>query len=103
MSRRYGINIPEADQIDYHADLQVQRVEKAKKLIDVGDVLAVVDGMVAAESDPTKHPLYKMVAWHLEKCLTPLDGAEFFDTFNRLVMVAVDRCLDDALECLGED
>src|SRR5262249_31487986 len=51
----------QADEIDYHADLQVQRVERARKLIDPGDVLAIVDGRIAAEADPKAHPLYELV------------------------------------------
>jgi hypothetical protein len=100
MSTRY---IPEPSQIDAHHEIQVQRVERAFKTIDPGDVLSIIDGRIAAEADPTKHPLFKMVAWHLEKCLTPLDGAEFFDRFRQLVLAAIDTALDDALECLGED
>jgi hypothetical protein len=83
----YGINVPEPSQIDYHADLHARRARRALDRIDPGDVLAVIDGKVAQEADPAKHPLYTLVCWHLEKCLTPMDGAEFFDRWR-----ARDRC-----------
>jgi hypothetical protein len=98
MSRRYGIEIPSPDEINYHEARQAERVEAARKLVEVGDVLSIIDGRIAAESDPVRHPLYKMVAWHLEMCLTPLDGAEFFDTFRQLVLCAIDTAIDDVLE-----
>jgi hypothetical protein len=93
-----GINVPSADEINYHEARQVRRVQAALKQIDPGDVLAVIDSRIAQESDPTKHPLYQMVAWHLEKCLTPLDGGQFYDRFRQLVLAAIDSCLDDVLE-----
>jgi hypothetical protein len=94
MSTRYT---PEPSQINYHEAQQAQRVQAAKKRIDPGDVLAVIDRRIAAEPDPTKHPLYHLVCWHLEKCLTPMDGGQFFDRFNQLARMAVDTCLDELL------
>jgi hypothetical protein len=38
-----------------------------------------------------------MVCWHLEKCLTLMDGGQFFDRFRQLVLTAIDTCLDDVL------
>jgi hypothetical protein len=98
----YNIDVPAPDEINYHADLQAQRIEKALKMIDPGDVLAVIDGRIAEESNPAKHPLYALVCWHLEKQVPPLDGGQFFDHFNQLVMAAVDTCLDELL-AMGED
>jgi hypothetical protein len=83
MSTRYT---PEPSQIDYHADVQAQRVERARKLIDPGDVIAVVESRLAAEADPAAHPLYN------------LDGGQLFDRWHQLVLAAVDTCLDDLLE-----
>jgi hypothetical protein len=42
-------------------------VQAALQQIDPGDVLAVIDAGIAAEPDPTKHPLYGMVCWVLER------------------------------------
>jgi hypothetical protein len=88
MSSRY---IPEPSQIDYHSDIQQQRVARAMKRIDPGDVLSIIDSRIASEPDPAKHPLYHLTCWHLERCLTPLDGGQFFDRCRQLV-------LDEALQ-----
>jgi hypothetical protein len=96
---RHAMSIPYPPdyQIDYHEDLQRQRVEKALKMIEPGDVLAVIDARIAAEPDPTVHPLYGLVCWHLSKQLTPLDGGQFYDRFKQLVLAAIDTCLDEVL------
>jgi hypothetical protein len=94
MSTRYTV---EPSQIDYHTEIQVHRVERALKQITPGDVLGVIDEKVASESDPAKHPLYTMVCWHLEKCLAPMDGGQFFDTCRKLVIDAINVCLDEQL------
>jgi hypothetical protein len=54
----YHITVPSPDEINYHEAVQTQRVERAMALIDPGDVLAVIDSRIAAEPDPTQHPLY---------------------------------------------
>jgi len=94
----HRLHVPSPDEHDYHEAAQVERVRRALKQIDPGDVLAVIDSRIAAESDPKVHPLYNMVCWHLERCLTPLDGGEFFDRFKQLVLAAIDTALDDLLE-----
>jgi hypothetical protein len=58
---------PEPSQIDYHADVQAQRVARAKKQIDPGDVLAIIDARIAAEPDPKAHPLYGLVLFCLDR------------------------------------
>jgi hypothetical protein len=98
MSTRYT---PEPSQIDYHADLQAQRVERARKLIDPADVLAVIDGRIAAESDPKAHPLYQLVCFFLDR-QRAVDGGEFYDHFRQLVLSAIDTCLDDTLEAMED-
>jgi hypothetical protein len=99
MSTRY---IPEPSQIDYHAEIQERRVQRAMQLIDPGDVLSIIDSRLAQEPDPRAHPLYQMVCWHLEKCLTPLDGGAFFDRCRQLVLAAIDTALDDVLEAMED-
>jgi hypothetical protein len=98
MSTRYAV---EPSQFDYHADLQAQRVQRALQQIDPGDVLAVIDGRIAAESDPKAHPLYTMVCFFLDR-QRAVDGGQFYDQFRQLVLAAVDTCLDDALEALED-
>jgi hypothetical protein len=86
----------EPSQIDSHADLQAQRVQQALQRIDPGDVLAVIDGRIAAESDPKAHPLYTMVCFFLDR-QRAVDGGAFYDHFRQLVLAAIDTCLDEIL------
>jgi hypothetical protein len=91
----------EPSQIDYHADRQAQRVQRALQQIDPSDVLAVIDGRIAAESDPKVHPLYTLVCFFLDR-QRAVDGGAFYDTFRQLVLSAIDTCLDDALEAMED-
>jgi hypothetical protein len=93
----YGINVPSPDEINYHEARQVQRVQAAKKRIEPGDVLAVIDRRLAEEPDPTKHPLYGLVLFCLDRQVA-VHGGEFWDAWKRHVMAAVDTCLDDLLD-----
>jgi hypothetical protein len=93
MSSRYT---PEPTQIDYHADVQAQRVERARKLIDPGDVIATVESRLASEADPTQHPLYGLVLFCLDRQVA-VHGGEFWDAWKRLVLAAIDTCLDEVL------
>jgi hypothetical protein len=93
MSTRYT---PEPSQIDYHADIQAQRVQAALKRIDPGDVLSVIDDRIASEPDPTQHPLYGLVMFCLDRQVA-VHGGEFWDTWKRLVLAAIDTCRDDVL------
>ena len=92
----YAVNVPEPAEIDYHADRQAQRVTRAMKRIDPGDVLAVVESRLAEESDPTKHPLYPMVLFFLDR-QTAVDGGKLYDDWRQRIMAAIDTCLDDLL------
>jgi hypothetical protein len=92
----YHVEIPQADQIDYHADRQVQRVEQAFKTIDPGDVLALVDDRIAQEPDLTKHPMYGLTLFLLDRT-TACDGGQLYDDCRRLVIAAINTCLDEAL------
>jgi hypothetical protein len=94
MSIRYT---PEPSQIDYHSEIQAQRVARAMKLIDPGDVLSIIDRRIAAEADPTAHPLYGLVLFCLDRQVA-VHGGEFWDTWKQLVLAAIDTALDDLLE-----
>jgi hypothetical protein len=91
--------IPEADQIDYHADVQAQRVARAKALIAAGDVLSIIDRRIAQEPDPRAHPLYPLVQFYLDR-QTAVHGGEFWDTWKQMVLAAIDTAIDDALEAM---
>jgi hypothetical protein len=97
MSSSYGIHVPSPDEINYQEAHQQQRVERARKLIDPGDVIAVVESRLAAEADPKVHPLYNLVCWVLDQHVAPLDGGQVFDRWHQLVLAAVDTCLDELL------
>jgi len=88
-------------QIDYHADLQAQRVERAFAQLDPGDVLATVEAQLAQESDPAKNPLFPLINFLLDR-QTAVDGARFYDAWRALVVAAIERCLTEALS-QGED
>jgi hypothetical protein len=87
--------------IDYHADHHEERRRRALQFLDVGDVLAQVDDLIAQESDPTKHPCHAMVAWLLERQLTPLDGGTLYDRWKHLCLDAIDRLVAQRLADLA--
>jgi hypothetical protein len=93
----YGINVPSPDEINYHEARQAQRVARAKQRIFPGEVLAIIDDRIAAEADPTQHPLYGLVLFCLDRQVA-VHGGEFFDRFRQMVLAAIDTCLDDLLE-----
>jgi hypothetical protein len=96
-----GINVPEPSEINYHADRQMRRVEAARKLIDVGDVIATVESRLSAEGDVTQHPLFPLVNFFLDR-QHAVDGGAFYDHWRQLILVAIDTLVDDALECLED-
>jgi hypothetical protein len=98
VSTRYT---PEPSQSDYHADVQVQRVARAKQLIDPGDVLAIIDSRIAQEPDPRAHPLYPLVQFYLDR-QTAVHGGAFYDHCKRLVLAAIDTALDDVLDAMED-
>jgi len=91
-----GLHVPSPDEINYHEAQQAQRVQRALQQLDPGDVLAVIDGRIAAESDPKAHPLYTMVCFFLDR-QRAVDGGQFYDHFRQLVLAAIDTCLDEIL------
>jgi hypothetical protein len=93
----YHINVPSPDEINYHEAAQQQRVQAALQRIDPGEVLAVIDGRIAAEADPKAHPLYTLVCFFLDR-QRAVDGGQFYDRFRQLVLAAIDTCLDDLLQ-----
>jgi hypothetical protein len=96
MSSSYGIHVPEPSQLDYHADRQTRRVERARTRIDPGDVLSILDSRIAAEPDPRQHPLYELVNFLLDRQVA-VDGAAFYDRCRQLCLAAIDTALDDLL------
>jgi len=97
----HRIHVPAADQVDYHEAIQEERVRKAKGLIDVGDVIALVESRLAEGADPKGHPLWPLANFLLDR-QTAVDGAKLYNDWRQRVMMAVETLLDEALE-LGED
>jgi hypothetical protein len=73
-------------QINYHADRHEARRRRAFKALEIGDVLAEVDNLIAAEPDPWKHPCAALVAWLLDRQLTPLDGGQLYESVFKKVL-----------------
>jgi hypothetical protein len=90
-------SIPAPDEVNYHEAIQEERVRRAKRLIDPGDVLAVIDSRIAAESDPSQHPMYPLVMFFLGRS-PAVNGGAFYDHCKRLVLGAIDTATDDLLE-----
>ncbi len=92
----YDINVPQADQIDYHADLCQQRRRLALAKIHPEDLLAAV--MADLSERPLQdHPLGHLVLWLLDKELTPGHGGELFDGLKQAVTAQVERLLQETL------
>jgi len=82
------------DQLAAHHE---ERRRRALRSLDPGDVIAQVEDLVAQIADPTQHPLYHLVCFHLD-VLHAVDGAAFYDGWRQLVLTAIDCCLIDALQ-----
>jgi hypothetical protein len=86
--------------IDHAAAHHEERRRQALKALDVGDVLAQVDDLIASEPDPTKHPCFPLVNWLLDRQLA-VHGGEFWDAWKALALQAIDRLVEARLQ--GED
>ena len=96
MSTRH-IPYPHDFDIDHAAAHHEERRRRALKALDVGDVLAQVDDLIASEPDPTKHPCFPLVNWLLDRQFA-VHGGEFWDAWNRLACQAIDRLVDERLQ-----
>ena len=99
MSTRH-LPYPSDFEIDPAAAHHEERRRRALKALDVGDVLAQVDALIARESNPTKHPCFPVVNWLLDRQLA-VHGGEFWDGWRTLCQQAIDRLVDARLQ--GED
>jgi hypothetical protein len=99
MSTRH-IPYPHDFDIDHAAAHHEERRRRALKALDVGDVLAKVDDLIASEPDPTKHPCFPLVNWLLDRQLA-VHGGEFWDAWKALALQAIDQLVEARLQ--GED
>ena len=99
MSTRY---IPEPSDftVNHSAAIHEERRRRALTALEVGDVLAQVDDLIAREPDPQKHPCYGLVAFLLDRQLA-VHGGEFWDAWKQLALQAIDRLVEARLQ--GED
>ena len=99
MSMRH-IPYPHDFEIDHTAAHHEERRRLVLQALDVGDVLAQVDDLLAQEPDPTKHPCFPLVNWLLDRQLA-VHGGEFWDAWKALASQAIERLIEARLQ--GED
>jgi hypothetical protein len=100
MSTRHIPYPPDFD-IDHAAAHHEERRRRALQSIDVSDVLAQVDDLLAQEPDPTKHPCFAVANWLLDR-QGRVDGGAFWLQWQVLVDQAIQRLVAEAL-ARGED
>jgi hypothetical protein len=99
MSTRH-IPYPPDFEVNHAAAHHEERRQRALRALDVGDVLAHTDDLVASEPDPTKHPCYGLVAFLLDRQLA-VHGGAFWDAWKQVALQAIDRLVEARLH--GED
>jgi hypothetical protein len=77
--------------------LQWQRQQRALQQIDPGDVIAVIEETIAAESAPTAHPLFGLVSYLLDHSNTPGSPEALFARFKRLADHAIEALIEAKL------
>jgi hypothetical protein len=96
---RQPIPYPPDFDVNYHADRQERRVARAKAMIDVGDVIAIVESRLAAEANPKAHPIFPVINFLLDR-QTAVDGGAFWDAWKQRCLAAIDTAIDDVLETM---
>jgi len=96
----YNISIPAPDEPDFHAARHEARRRRALQSLDIGDVLAQVDDLIAREPDPTKHPCFAIANWLLDR-QGRVDGGAFWLQWQVLVDQAIQQLIEARLQ--GED
>jgi hypothetical protein len=87
--------------IDRAAERRWAREAAILRTLDVGDVLAEIDDLIALEVNPEGHPLYHLVAFLLDHC--SVDNAEaLWGRCQRLADHAIERVIEQRLAA-GED
>jgi hypothetical protein len=73
---------------DVEAD-RAWRQEMARCSIEVGDVLAAIDDLIAREPGPEKHPLYSLVAHALDRTTMPGTSEALATRYGRFIDQAI--------------
>lgn len=76
MSTRH-IPYPSDFDTDHAAAVHEERRRLALQSLDVGDVIATVEDLLASEPDPAKHPLFPVANWLLDR-QGRVDGGAFW-------------------------
>jgi len=95
MSTRH-IPYPPDFEVNHTAAYQEERRRRALQSLDVGDVLAQVDDLIAREPDPQKHPCFAVANWLLDR-QGRVDGGAFWLQWQVLVDQAIQRLVAEAL------
>jgi hypothetical protein len=99
MSTRH-LPYPPDFEVNHTAAHHEARRRRALQSLDVGDVLAQVDDLVASEPDPTKHPCFAIANWLLDR-QGRVDGGAFWLAWQVLVDHAIEQLVEARLQ--GED
>jgi hypothetical protein len=99
MSTRH-IPYPSDFEVNHDAAHHEERRRRALQSLDVGDVLAQVDDLIASEPDPTKHPCFAVANWLLDR-QGRVDGGAFWLAWQVLVDQAIEQLIEARLQ--GED
>ena len=83
--------------IDEAADREWHRQQLALQSLSISDILAEVDGLIAAEPDEQKHPLFSMVAHALDHRFMPGTAEGLQTRYGRLVDHAIERLVEQRL------
>ena len=99
MSTRH-LPYPHDFEVNHDTARHEERRRRVLTALDVGDVLAQVDDLIASEPDPQKHPCYGLVAFLLDRQVA-VHGGEFWDAWKQVALHAIDRLVEARLQ--GED
>jgi hypothetical protein len=94
---RYDLPYPSDFEVDHAAAHHEERRRRALKTLTPGDVLAQVDDLIANEPDPTKHSLFGLVNWLLDRQLA-VHGGAFWDAWKQVALQAIDRLVEARLQ-----
>jgi hypothetical protein len=97
---RYDIPYPADFEVNHTAAIHEERRRWALQALDVGDVLAQVDDLIAREPDPKKHPCFAVANWLLDR-QGRVDGGAFWLQWQVLVDQAIERLVEARLQGEG--
>jgi hypothetical protein len=87
--------------VDATADVAWFRAQAALRTLNISDILADVDALIAAEPDEQKHPLFSLVANALDKRIMPGTGESLQVRYGQLIDQAIERLVEARLGSTG--